>query len=252
VRGKGRRRNTLAVAQGLPEAAGILIVPGPRRAVSTCLSPCGPREGGTASTGRGGLRVPAEPLNSLKYNQPLSPLASCWGRTEILPPPPAWAHHQSLGGKGPAVGAGENRAVRRGATVRAEAAAPTPQRRGATHAPQRYARAPGISSLIQTGPGVSRGSAPCVSNRHKTKSTIKVMLDGTGRLGEKARRTGSHIYTMRPWETEQMGGSYGCGGVMAPLMVMNLWWWNWAEEWWLAPTKCPKALSFTLKCLVDV
>lgn len=43
------------------------------------------QEGSTVPPGRGGLRVPAEPLNSLKYNQPLSLLASCWGRAEILP-----------------------------------------------------------------------------------------------------------------------------------------------------------------------
>ena len=55
----------------------------------TCLqSSCGPQEGCTTSTGRAGLRVPAEPLNSLKYNQPLSLPASCWGRAETLPSPP--------------------------------------------------------------------------------------------------------------------------------------------------------------------
>lgn len=61
-------------------------MPHPRQAVPTCLhSPCGPQEGSTAPPGRPGLRVPAEPLNSLKYNQPLSLPAICWGRAEILP-----------------------------------------------------------------------------------------------------------------------------------------------------------------------
>lgn len=54
----------------------------------TCLHrPCGPQEGSTVPPGRPGLRVPAEPLNSLKYNQPLSLPAICWGRAEILPSP---------------------------------------------------------------------------------------------------------------------------------------------------------------------
>lgn len=53
------------------------------------LSPCGPQEGSLASTGRGGLRVPAEPLNSLKYNQPLS-LSSqlLGGGVKSYPAPP--------------------------------------------------------------------------------------------------------------------------------------------------------------------
>lgn len=45
------------------------------------------QEGSTAPPERPGLRVPAEPLNSLKYNQPLSLPAICWGRAEILPSP---------------------------------------------------------------------------------------------------------------------------------------------------------------------
>lgn len=60
--------------------------------------PCGLQDGCTASTGRAGLRVPAELLNSLKYNQPLSRPASCWGRAEILPSPPARAPDQDPGG----------------------------------------------------------------------------------------------------------------------------------------------------------
>lgn len=46
------------------------------------------------STGREGHGVPAEPLNSLKYNQPLSLLGQLPGRAETLPSPPAGALQQ--------------------------------------------------------------------------------------------------------------------------------------------------------------
>lgn len=68
------------------------------------------REGSTAPPGRGGLRVPAEPLNSLKYNQPLSLLASCWGRAEILLSPPTWAPDQGpRENRGPPTGCRERK-----------------------------------------------------------------------------------------------------------------------------------------------
>lgn len=70
-------------------AAGILIVAGSRRQHPRLRDPCGLQEGCTASTGRGGLRVPAEPLNNLKYNQPLSRPASCRGGLKSYPLPQA-------------------------------------------------------------------------------------------------------------------------------------------------------------------
>lgn len=98
--GKGNDSRSLSGRRACgPVAAGILIVAGSPAATPTCLrDPCGLQEGCTASTGRGGLRVPAEPLNSLKYNQPLSRPASCWGRAEILPSPPSRAPDQDPGG----------------------------------------------------------------------------------------------------------------------------------------------------------
>lgn len=45
------------------------------------------------STGREGHRVPAEPLNSLKYNQPLSLLGQLPGRAETLLSP-SWGSEQ--------------------------------------------------------------------------------------------------------------------------------------------------------------
>ena len=53
-----------------------------------CLrDPCGLQDGCTASIGRAGLRVPAEPLNSLKYNQPLSRPPAAGGGLKSYPLP---------------------------------------------------------------------------------------------------------------------------------------------------------------------
>lgn len=69
-------------------------------------------EGSTRPTGRGGLQVPAEPLNSLKYKQPLCLAASCRGRAEILPLSP------SLGTRpGSRESRGPRRAAGRGSCV---------------------------------------------------------------------------------------------------------------------------------------
>lgn len=66
------------------------------------------QEGSTRPTGRGGLQVPAEPLNSLKYKQPLSLPASCWGRAEILPLSPSLGTRPGSGeSRGPRLAAGE-------------------------------------------------------------------------------------------------------------------------------------------------
>lgn len=67
---------------------------GPHEHGPHAQSPCESQEGGTMSTGREGHGVPAEPLNSLKYNQPLSLLGQLPGRAETLPSPPAGALQQ--------------------------------------------------------------------------------------------------------------------------------------------------------------
>lgn len=63
---------------------------------------------------REGHGVPAEPLNSLKYNQPLSLLGQLPGRAETLASPPAGALQP---GQEPATG-GQQECVWRGATVK--------------------------------------------------------------------------------------------------------------------------------------